>query len=555
MIYHLATFFVITETHLREKINNNNESDFKNYTLELELEPAYSEIMFIDSYSRECANIVEDFFKRFVDNPKIIYNSTKIGQKIACTKNPEYIIVFIKNAPSFTSTLSSLLQNLWFNRANIQFVICEPLIELHNNYFMLEAIWRENIFNFVLIFKYDKLYVRSINKFSQKRILELTAKPKNVSNMFPKKLRNVHGFKFRVGVASIKKTGKVPNEIITAKDKENLDSFFKYINGTIQIVKLGHEHKSFEWPSIHFSFIRQFPSLDILNEVEFVTPCHKNSLVGLVPKAELISPYNYFFMLFDYYSVLSFIGILILVALIAGLENNFLFLESFFEAIRIFLGGSVPKFSQKPISTKIMFVSFMVSVLLGGVIFNTSLTTLLLTKKYNKNIDSISDLTKSNLTIFVSREHYHLLPSSIQNKTLLVSQEILFTMISQGFPNAYITLESLILVILQMEDDDIPRKVSRTFHVMKDTIVPGYNMYVFPKNSPYVDEISRFFRIYDTLTSKVLLEDYITYQNCAQLFNKIQWVQWKSIFSILIIGYFISFIIFLLELLIKKFSG
>lgn len=211
LIYFCVIFLCTAETKLTFQRNGELQAnEFEKYTNELILKSQISEIVFIDSHLKECTDIAFFFFEMAVDYVKIIDNErSKNDAKILHTSAHEYVFVFIRKVENFQATLASLSLHLfWNNRSPVQFIVCEPLDDWSFSSFMVQAIWREDIFNFVLVFRTDKLYVRSYNLFSPQRFLELTNLPKNHTNLFPNKLRDVNGFKLRIGVYEIPRSGE-----------------------------------------------------------------------------------------------------------------------------------------------------------------------------------------------------------------------------------------------------------------------------------------------------------------------------------------------------------
>lgn len=550
--YYLCIFLLSAESKILESRDEVVEGAFEKYALELKLnQPTFQDI-FINSGFQECSKIVQYFIARAGYHTKIIDNGNiKNIHSLRATKHA-YIFVFIKTFHAIFTSLANLPDHpFWFNRAFVQFIVCEPFENWYFSNLMLEAIWREKIFNFVLIFFTDKLYVRSFNTFQPEKFLEFTNKTKNDKNLFPNKLRNVHGFNFHVGI--LRQNANLDNNVSNVlynKHLEILNTLIKYSNGSLTEVTLKHPPKTLELPFLHFIFMKRVPTIDDYQEVEFISPLHKNSLACLVPKASLIPPYQYFFMIFNFDSLLAFCILILVVAVIVSLANNVNFIQNFFEAYYYLLSGSLPHFIMRPYSSKIIYMFFILFSLLVSVIFHTSLTTDFLTKKYNLEINSVHKLLSSNLTIYVDKDYQDQLPSEIYNRAIPVSNEILLKMIFKRMPNAYILLETFILAILTKRNSDM----CTAFHVMREDVVPGYIAYVFPKTSPYVDHIDHFLRLYDSVKSEMLLEDWTRKYQTPPPFKRIEWQHWKGILSILLFGYGISFITLFLEIAFKKFK-
>lgn len=529
------------------------EMEFKTYAKALIANEPLTYVVFINIYC--CPKIANLFILSLEDHIKIIDNGRIIGKESFDTVRPDYIFVFIETIDDFLHSLKNLQdRTFWYNRGFIQFIICKPFKNWSITAYMLETIWKNKIFNFVLVYVADKLEVHSYNMFLPNKHINLTNDEKNDNNLFANKLKNVNGYKFRVGISGLTVVKTELLKILYQKDLKNVESFIKYINGSATIVNLPPTWNKLFAPSVDFIFMmRRFPTSYLLQDTEFVSPFHKNSIIALVPKSSLISPSKYFFKIFQPDTIVAFCVLHVVIGIIAGFHNRFQFIERLFESFCCFCGGSLPRFNGRPTSSKILFTSLMIFGLLAAVMFKTSLTTNLLLKKYHKNINRISELLEINITLFVDENYRGLLPKRVRNRSVAATSDMIFTMISKGVPQGYISLQSYIMATLELEEkNEQQEKISNVFHVMKEDIVPGYTTYIFPKTSPYVDHIKKFFTFHDSLKSQYTLEDMIRkYVDYSSHYERIEWQHWESIFLIVVSGYFIAFIVFLLELVIN----
>lgn len=549
------TFIELLATN--PKLTSNSESsieqEFKHYAADLVLERHNSQIIFIDSNLKTCSKISDQFFEKLTDRVKIVDNGEVVKRKLLKSSAPDYIFVFVPSDRYFFTSLVNLWRHeFWHNRARVQFIFCEPLNDRGFTNLILEAIWRRKIFNFVIVFFTQKLNVLSYNLFSSPKVLELTDVRKNQENLFPNKLRDVKGFKFRVGITTDASIG-ILDETIFEEDLENLQEFISYINGTVDYEKLPHGFSEILPPDFDFVLASRFPIVDMLKDVEFVRQFYKDRLAGLVPKASLIPPSTYFFMIMDRGTLLGIMVLLLIVAAIAAISDRSEFTKIFFESVCCLFTGSLPHFLNRSFTTKPVFIFFLTFSMFFAVIFQIILVSMLLSKQIDQNIDTVERLYASNLTIYVDKNQQHLLPESIFNKTVPVSTEVLLLMIFEGVANGYVITQSSILKTLKLKGSkNILEKISRIFHIMSEDIIPRYRTYVFPKNSPYVDHIQHFFLTYRSTKSEILLNDWIDSSGRSHQFKKIQRQQLKSVFAILLIGHLFSFSIFVIEICFHK---
>lgn len=477
--------------------NDFAEEELDKYASAFELESFSGLTVFVDTHSCDCKRITEQLLKKQANSSVIIDNG--ISKYMDAKQNflkSELVLVFIETFDKMMESLHNLrYHKFWNNRAFVQFVICTQVTTDKFVEHFLISIWRENVFDFVLVYVYEKLEVMSYNRFGTRRWLNFTGTKYTKANLFPNKWVNVNGFEFNVGIDGDKPLNTFENGVWKGEDIELLKEFIGDINGIVKITRISPEKNFMDGSSIFdFTFVRIFPTSNIIGFLEIINPSDRDSLICLVPNAGPVPSYKNFFIIYDSKTFLVLTSLIIIVAIVATVGKSSVdFSRSFFEALCCLFGGCITKFFVRPPSTKVIFLSFIIFSLINLEIFQSQLTSKLLTNKFKGNIDSIRELAQSDLKVFVDDFHYILLPRCIKNKAIPVTTTYLMDMLNEGHPNSYILLESYLQVLLRSKKGK-RSKFWRDFHFMREAIVPGFSVYVFPRNSPYVDEISKHFK-------------------------------------------------------------
>lgn len=309
--------------------------------------------------------------------------------------------------------------------------------------------------------------------------------------------------------------------------------------------------------NVDFYFFRTFATYELLEKVYLINPKRKDSLLGVVPQSTLIPPYMYFFMIYDYSSLLILGVLIIIVAFIVKLGREFTMCNAVFTVLRCLFQGSVCCFIKKPPSTKIVLLSFILFSVLNSVFFCTCLTSMLFTKKYYPDIDTIPGLDNSNLKIHIRRLHYRLLPDILKGKVTITSKKGIFEKLHSENKNAFIIPETYILTHIQSgKCSECMANFHEYFHIMRQSIVPGFTTYVFPRSCPYAVQIAKFLKKYDSVDNRHYLQywkrKYLSVNDDKEN-DKLTFLQWTSIFSILIIGHFLAVLVLILELIVHKY--
>lgn len=353
------------------------------------------------------------------------------------------------------------------------------------------------------------------------------------------------------------------NGVLKGDEVDSLKTFVRTLNASVKIIPLAtpkhyNDFSAIFSEALDFPFIRRFPTIETLQKIDLIQPYSKDNLQAIVPQASLIPAYTYILMLYDRTPLLIFGGLVIAASLVVKLGNSIAITNALFKIIGcVFSFGSVvPKFVTRPCSTKIAFLSIIWFGIFNSVMFQSSLTSTLLTKKFYPEVNTLRALDKSNMTIYVDSVHYYLLPKRIKAQAVQTTSKEITQMIQNGSENAYIVLESFIKSQIMFSNNGSKRQrhFSKHFHVMRQSVVPGYTTYIFSKWNPYIHKIGEFLRKIVMAQEHKSLKTWRkpSYNSQADVTEKFTFQHWIGIFATLIVGHCIATIVFIIETFIKK---
>lgn len=352
------------------------------------------------------------------------------------------------------------------------------------------------------------------------------------------------------------------NGSLKGEEVNMLTSFIRRINASVEIHQFPPPKNFTDFDvlldeSLDFPFVRRFPTVEMLDGLHLITPFIKDNLLAVIPQSSMIPPYIYILMIYGFSILLILTIFTISAAVIIHFGNYLTVGDAFFKVLSCFFGSGIRRFSTRPESTKIIFFSAVFFSVFNSVLFQTSLTSTLLTKKFEPDLDTLTDLANSNLTIYVEPNHYYLLPKRLKDRAIQTTNEEISKMMNNGSKNAFVVLETFIKLQIQYREKCFKcvQHFNNHYHVMRQSIVPGYNTYIFSKNNLFIDKISEYLqaiartakhRSFNEWRSKI-------YASQVEVLERFTFEHWISIFATVIIGHFIASVIFLIELIVYYF--
>lgn len=271
-------------------------------------------------------------------------------------------------------------------------------------------------------------------------------------------------------------------DVYRETEKASLNKFYSYVD------EEDFSTKNF----IHFyDFDIWFTAIKAIRKqgVDYVFLHERDDLCFVVPSGKPVPQYYYIFLIVPGYlwltTIVSFIVVTLMLCL---LKSRHAFLDTY----RMFLNIPLPDIDKwKSNPERLVLTSWMEYAFVFSAVFQCTLMTTLIARKYYPDINTIDDLLRSNLTIYASRSDLHVLednaPYLLQHvqphdewtiETMIIhhNEDIGFmvrTEIARGF-----------LKIIKHYSGGTAR-----FNIIPEHPMPCAQAYVMPKGHPYYEEM------------------------------------------------------------------
>lgn len=442
-----------------------------------------------------CENIL---MSRINDQPHIVFNNKIYNIPIPGT----IIILLIKDINSFSEVLTTIeeIDESVFKKQLI-FVLCSEVKRFTLQQHIFDVLWSHNIINFVIIYTSGSYHVITFNPFSERRVLDL-ALENSVGNFFPDKIRNLNLHRMNVSMFEdfprVFKYGK----LWLGSDVRLLETFMFMLNASLEIVESPSEQYFLgALPTLlsgesNFCFISHFMVATHINNLfDFTYPHRLDKLVMLVPRPEKISHYFGVIFIFDFLIWAFFIGCLLGLPLIIACASKFSKRSSYIELIMIswciFLGLPV-KFERTSVCFKFIMMAWIFISCILATAFRCSLTSILISDTYYKHPKTIEEVRDSNMRIYTDAYFSMVIPEEmgLHEKFIITNgSNLTSACINLEKDTACVITESFVKAFFEMHNKF---RGSVKFFVVEETLVPGFNVFFFQRNSPFLEKFKMF---------------------------------------------------------------
>lgn len=273
--------------------------------------------------SKFCEEYVEVVLKRpgvsFINhNGHLEYNLGKISDSFIFVTSLDDLKPIIANIVKTTARYH-------------HFIICDPLNDKNNVKTVLYHVWKMDIFNFVLVFFYEKLEMLSYNKFVPQKILKF----KNISDIYVDKLDDLGGYGLKVGVYKEYPMVVEKDGLWSGNDIDVLQALMDSMNAKVIIKDLSSSNLLFDMLDVDFTFARRIWQ-ENLKDYRLLVNQKRDALVGLVP-IDRIPPDTYFFSIFEADLLFCFCLIIVIVATICKLGKFTSFSSASYHTVLLLL--------------------------------------------------------------------------------------------------------------------------------------------------------------------------------------------------------------------------
>lgn len=511
------------------------------------------------------ATVVEDKFLQLVSPcPVIIHNqywfvydySNKFGRV-------QSVFVFV-NTPQDVHQVLNVTDTLFLNvKIKFQFIICDAVDNFEWLSDTLQEIWNHYLLNYFVVCYKSKLEVFSYNPFFKE-----TSRYSGFTDN-KDKLKNMNGYPLKIFIfedppRTIRKDG-----VFYGRDARLLYGLIEYMNASV-IIETPIENANDPYEQMYcgiwnenfdVGFVSAFQTNEAITaKVKFTYPSRRDDVVVIVHKALKIPQYKYIFLIFDTILWLSIFGSMFLVV---AFESYTLYKsqtscyncvsQSILDTYLILLNKSITYLEKGPYSVRLLLTFWLYCSIIINVAFQCALTSIVITPKYENEINTLEELRQTDLRVTINQYHFSSIPSRVLAKDHFIIEEesVISEMLINSEDRNYAVQLSIAEEILDMERSG----VHPIYHLLKEHIIPGLNGYNIKVKSPYTDVINRYI-LYDQqfalskyianriYLKNVSLEEYVSDQVPLSLEHL------QSVFYILIIGEILSILVFIMEVVI-----
>lgn len=392
---------------------------------------------------------------------------------------------------------------------NLILIIRSPFVGGHRKIEELsESLWKIKFLNFLILFyntSNTKFEVTSYNPFSPKEKLTVHNNLSVSSIVFQeRKPLNLQGHKIVYSVFNDFPRINVENSTFYGSDVYIINSTISRMNVKTEVIKA----KNGTWNGIaedintgraDFSLVNEF--ISSLDGLDWTYPFSTDGIMVIVPKGGEIPKY---FNLFFVFSVNSWITLFITMLVLFLILNLIQSISKFYlnnvstissiELIRITVNQPTLGFRRANYPKKVFLIFFIFFSVIMSVALQSSLTGVLATPKYYKDINNLEELKRSNLKILIFKPYVNYMrrPSGIMYRKFVISSElqtVAKTMLSGNLNYAYTyPSKSIAQYWMRFTTKLFARQI---FHMVPVPLIPHCRAYFCIRNSPYLGTVDR----------------------------------------------------------------
>lgn len=454
-----------------------------------------------------CGDIVNRFVKNLSPNPITIVNARNMETLVRLLRKPKYIFVFadsvdeIKKRLKYSNTYTFLNVN-----AFIQFTVCYPV----NNRLWLEPIlkliWEKRILNVVVAYYYERLETVTYNPFTDKitNLTSISAKKSVRHLIFDNRLHNMHGYQLRVSFFADPPRTVEENGVFYGMDYMILKGFIERLNATLKMVipdsksvgdRFWNHYLDILTGKSDFGFISCFALTEAPQDVATSYPRRMDDIVVLVPYATAVPQFYYVFMMFTetmwLFIVISFITVVLCKFIILKcFLNRCVNLSNLLLEVWGTLLGIPISSVQRLAKFKAIFLLWAYSSSIFDALFQSLLTSNLITPKFQRNIETLRELEENNVEIILNDFTTQAVKGQYPNELIVkISETEMMEKLGNGDASGAYGVQMSIaefITTLKRPNDGQP-----VYHMIREHLIPSYSVYLFPHNSPYLDEVNK----------------------------------------------------------------
>lgn len=475
-------YFILAEASI-EKIQHSTNMNFlwSTHNIKQLSEDNYLKTVSISGdFLGECQYASFYFFTTF-EPPVMIINSDDIHYVPS-----SLLFIFVSKLNHFSLTLQNVTIRRYYNPRFIIIILCETLSSESDLEFIVSEIWKSKILKYSLVYQLNGVNVVTYDPF-QNKIINQTNKP-----FYIKQFKDLYGHKLKVAVfKDYPKNMRNKDGIWTGDDIKLLNRYLKHKNATVELVEAEEFgnliHKLID-KSIDFLFIPVQMKLKYFNFSHINYPFFKDNFIALIPQSDMAyGSKSLFVFSWDHLIILVLLSIILSLFGSKSRASS----ELFYDSLSVLITQSLQGFKRRKTIIKFLLMFWMLGGIVMTISFESTLIIKLVKPESQNTIETIRDLSNSDMNINIKELFLDMIPESYGlHKRMIVSPySEIFKKISDNVNEAFILPSSKAEALVAIFPEE---HLDRRYRQMRDYIVPSYSVYMFPVNSPYLNDVNKF---------------------------------------------------------------
>ncbi|GAB0097113.1 hypothetical protein DMENIID0001_127120 [Sergentomyia squamirostris] len=458
-----------------------------------------------NSTTLTCGDFIENFIKfNFKENCFSIYHKIPTGRKSSRIVN--YFVVFLDQYKSrwIRKIIADFKDSFFWDVAQTKILLISFSLDNEDNIRIVKTFSEEHIPKVAVLLPNSSFLIH--NRFLPGNNLKILPGNSSLDEVFPNKLRHLHGFEFRLSQYGIFPRSMVINDRVYGFDGHLLDTILEYFNSTYQLMAPGwspdifyrtvddvlHDKADFNF-NLRILFEKSYQEA----KISWLYPLRVNSLCVVVPHAPprsvvdailqpLLSLPTLIYLIFM---------MMVLIALILSIRTDPLTIV--FNVVRISTLSPIPRLAgtqtESVLVVSSLFLSFFFINRMQSIV-----TAFLVWPGFNDNIHTVAELNASRYSILIPDGVMELMESVnhgydeyfLKNKFVIsdLRPEHARHLAAEDLNGFVVYAFNVDPRALNAANEDGTQPL---LHLMDECLFHSIASYVFQKHSPFVAPFNR----------------------------------------------------------------
>lgn len=447
----------------------------------------------------------------------------------------------------------------WNGKGDAHFIINTRVKDLGFLLPTFSFLWQRHFVNCVIVFVYKKLEIFAYDAF---RNATLNLTECGGCPLFSPHMTNFWGYPLRASTFEEKPLLIKTNKTWFGRDYQIMKGIVNMLNVSLEVTESSQyllgSVESLTNNESDVCFVSSFLLYKFSKqEIEYSYPDHFNNIVAMVPCGPKMPQYQNLFHIFSSVIWIHLIVMMVFVAFVSRIITRFdkhrkTYFHYLLDVWQSFLQLGIWNFVHTYGRAKPIMTLWFCFCLIFGTAFRTSLISMFIKAKYLKNIDTLSELRDSGMTLYIPEFYAELIPKEYglheQFKFVKDMNELHEMVYTSNIVTGYIVNEEaarLYIDIIRNRDN------KPMYHIVAEKLMPGLDAYMFQKRSPFINRVNNMLLLLRQFGLRDRWIRHAPVVNEDSRKTNIGILNLQGALCLLILGYIISIVCFIIELLIN----